>query len=156
MSDTLNLANSIWPNGIKVVGGHAKFYPLGTNKTSIPQISSDWPKGNKLISPFVYQDDKIVGFCDTKAMVASSPVVVMPYEHIEADFKSIKKGSLQIHAPKAIVKKASWKDSGREDIPEAQYRFKGCKTVEDVAQIEPYYCQTANWTEILSDLENGY
>lgn len=132
MSDTFNLANSIWPNGIKVVGGHAKFYSLGTNKTSIPQNSPAWPKGNKLISPFVYQDDKLVGFCDTKAMVASSPLVIMPYEHIEADFNSIKKGKIQIHAPKAITKKVSWKDSGLEDIADVNYKFKGCKTVAEV------------------------
>ena len=60
MSDTLNLANSIWPNGMKVDSdGHAVFYPLGTNKVEVPTSSSAWPKGNKLISPFVYQDEKL-------------------------------------------------------------------------------------------------
>ena len=88
-------------------------------------------------------------------MVASSPIIIMPYEHIEADFSSIKKGLLQIHAPKATVKKVSWKDSGLEDITDVNYKFKGCKTVEDVARIEPNYNQIANWNELLSDLENG-
>lgn len=73
MSDTLNLANSIWPNGIKVDSdGHAVFYPLGTNKTQVPTSSSEWPKGDKLISPFVYQGDKLVGFVDTKALTTDS------------------------------------------------------------------------------------
>lgn len=68
MSDTPNLAKSIWPNGIKVDSdGYAVFYPLGTNKVQVPTSSSEWPKGNKLVSPFVYdKDDKLVGFCDTK------------------------------------------------------------------------------------------
>ena len=34
MSNTLILANSIWPNGMKVDSdGHAVFYPLGTKKS---------------------------------------------------------------------------------------------------------------------------
>ena len=61
MSDTLKLANSIWPNGMQVDSdGHAVFYPLGTNKVEVPTSSAQWPKGNKLISPFVYKDDKLI------------------------------------------------------------------------------------------------
>jgi hypothetical protein len=77
MSDTLNLANSIWPNGMKVDSdGHAVFYPLGTNKIEVPTSSSEWPKGNKLVSPFVYQDDKLVGFVDTKALKVSKNTTI--------------------------------------------------------------------------------
>ena len=161
MSDTLNLANSIWPNGMKVDSdGHAVFYSLGTNKVEVPTSSSEWPKGNKLVSPFVYQDDKLVGFCDTKAMTANSgTTIVMPYEHIEADFSAINKGQLQIHAPNATTKKASWKDSGVEDIPEAQFKYKGCKTIYDVKAVDSNYKTTdivnGTWTELLCDLETG-
>lgn len=161
MSDTLNLANSIWPNGMKVDSdGHAVFYPLGTNKVEVPTSSSAWPKGNKLISPFVYQDDKLVGFCDTKAMTANSgTTIVMPYEYIEAEFSSIDKGSLQIATPKATFKKASWKNSGKEYIPEAQYKYKGCKTDADVKSVDSNYKTTdiinGTWSEILCDLENA-
>ena len=77
MSDTLNLTNSIWPNGIKVdSGGHAVFYPLGTKKINVPTSYTQWPKGNKLISPFVYQDDKLVGFVDTKALKVSKNTTI--------------------------------------------------------------------------------
>ena len=162
MSDTLNLANSIWPNGMKVDSdGYAVFYPLGTNKIEVPTSSSAWPKGNKLISPFVYQDDKLVGFVDTNAMTANSDTTIyLPYEHIEAEFSSIDKGQLQIHAPKATYKKASWKDSGVEDIPEAQYKYKGCKTVDDVKAVNSNYKNTdivsGTWNKPLYDLEDGY
>ena len=55
MSDTLNLANPLWPNGLKTDSeGYAVFYPLGTNKIPIPATASDWPEGSKLIFPFVY------------------------------------------------------------------------------------------------------
>ena len=110
MSDTLNLANSIWPNGMKVDSdGHAVFYPLGTNKVNVPTSSSEWPKGNKLVSPFVYQDDKLVGFCDTKAMTVSGQTsITLNYEHIEADFSSIEEGMLTITAPNATYEKYIW------------------------------------------------
>ena len=161
MSDTLNLANSIWPNGMKVDSdGHAVFYPLGTKKVQVPTSSSKWPKGDKLISPFVYQDDKLVGFLDTKALTTDSQTTIyLPYEHIEANFSAINKGQLQIHAPNATIKKASWKDSGEEDIPEVEFKYKGCTTVDNVKSVDANY-QTTDivngvWLEPLWDLEQG-
>ena len=162
MSDTLNPVNSIWPNGMKVDSqGYAVYYPLGTNKVNVPTSSSEWPKGNILISPFVYQDDKLVGFVDTKALITDSQTTIyLPYEHIDAKFSSIDKGQLQIHAPNATVKKASWKNSGKEDIPEAQFKYKGCTTVYDINMIDPNYkisdIVDGIWSEPLWDLEQGY
>jgi len=162
MSDTFNLPNSIWPNGMKVDSdGYAIFYPLGTNKIDVPTSVSEWPKGDKLVSPFVYENDKLVGFCDTKAMtVSENTTVYIPYEHIDVDFSSIQYGTLQIHAPNATVKKAIWADSSSIDIPEAQFKYKGCKTVDNVKAVDANY-QTTDivdgvWTEPLWDLENGY
>lgn len=155
------LTNSIWPNGIqKDSKEYACFYLLGTNKIPIPTSSSEWPKGNKLISPFVYQDDKLVGFCDTKAMeVGNATTIIMPYKHIEAEFSSIDKGSLQIATPKATFKKVSWKNSKMEDIPEAQYKYKGCKSLDAINAVDSNYKTTdiinGTWTEILCDLEDG-
>lgn len=161
MTNSFIPPNSVWPNGMQTDDdGYANFYQLGTNKVAVPTSSSDWPKGNKLISPFVYQDDKLVGFCDTKAMeVGDTTTIVMPYEHIEAEFSSIDKGTLQIVTPKATFKKASWADGEMEDIPEAQYRFKGCKTVADVKDVDSNYLTNdivdGTWTELLCDLESG-
>ena len=162
MSDSFNLPNSIWPNGIQVDSdGYAIFYPLGTNKIDVPTSVGEWPKGDKLVSPFVYENDKLVGFCDTKAMtVSKNTTVYLPYEHIDVDFSSIQYGTLQIHAPNATVKKAIWADSSSIDIPEAQFKYKGCTTVNDVTAITADY-QTTDivngiWSEPLWDLENGY
>ena len=106
----LNLNDELWPNGIKKDNqGYAVFYPIGTNKTTIPVDSSDWPTGDKLISPFVFQNDELVGFIDTKAMtVSGNTTITMPYTHIEADFSSIKEGTLTVNAPNATVKKFKW------------------------------------------------
>lgn len=153
------LLNSIWPNGIKKdAEGYSVYYPLGTNKIDIPD-GSKWPKGTKLKFPFVYDENgQLTGFCDTKSMIANSGTnIYLPYEEIEADFSSIDKGTLGIHAPNATVKKAIWQDSEEEDIPEAQFKYKGCKTLDDVkAKIwnYDYLADVANgtWSEPLWDL----
>ena len=161
MSDTLIIPNSIWPNGMKVDSdGYAVFYPLGTNKIEVPTSSSEWPKGNRFISNFVYQDDKLVGLVDTKALtVSGNATIYLPYEHIEAHFSEIEKGQLQIHAPNATTKKVSWKDSGVEDIPEAQFKYKGCKTFDDVIAVDSNYLTNdivdGTWSELLCDLEDS-
>ena len=158
MSDT----NSIWPNGMGVdENGYAVFYPMGTNKIEIPKNSPHWPKGNKLIGQFVYKDDKLVGFCDTKAMTATSgDIIVMPYETIDTEFDSISNGSIQIHAPKAVVKKASWTGTVEKiDIPDVEYKYKGCKNVNAIKAVDANYIENdivdGKWTELLSDLDNS-
>ena len=156
--------NSITPNGIqKDADGYAVFYPMGTNKVDIPKNSPHWPKGNKLIGQFVYKDDKLVGFCDTKAMTATSgDIIVMPYETIDTEFDSIEKDSIQIHAPKAVIKKASWTGSdGKIDIPDVEYKYKGCKNVNAIKTVDANYLENDivddKWTELLSDMTNsGY
>ena len=140
--------------------GYAVFYPLGTNKVNVPTSSTQWPKGNKFVSPFVYQDDKLVGFVDTKALtVSDNTTIYLPYVHIEAEFSAIDKGQLQIHAPNATTKKASWKDSGMEDIPEAQFKYKGCKNRDDMMDVNYQYLAdditNGTWSEPLWDLEQG-
>ena len=155
------LLNSIWPNGLKKdEEGYVTFYPIGTNKVDVPTIRAQWPTGTKLVSPFVYQDDKIVGFCDTKALtVSGNTTICLPYEHIEAEFPAIDKGQLQIYAPNATTKKASWKDGGKEDIPEVQFKYMGCTTLDSVTTVDANY-QTTDivdgvWSEPLWDLTNG-
>ena len=164
MSVTSKLTNSIWPNGMDVDSeGYAMFYPLGTNKVDIPTNSPYWPKGDKLISPFIYKNDKLVGFCDTKAMINDgNTVITMPYEHIEIELPNIDKDTLQIHAPKATTKKVSWKNCGMENIADVDYKYKGCKTDKEVlAKGKDFYGNLADiasdgsWTELLSDLEDG-
>ena len=136
------------------------FYPLGTNKIEVPTSYSEWPKGDKLIYPFVYQDDKLVGFVDTKALTTDSQTTIyLPYTHIEVEFSEIDKGQVQIYAPNATIKKASWKNSGVEDIAEVQFKYMGCKTVDNVTTVDANYTTTdivdGAWTEPLWDLTNG-
>lgn len=104
-------SNSIWPNGIKTDSeNYAVFYSLGQNKNTIPTNAEDWPNGTKLISPFVYdENDKLVGFCDTNAMVATDgTTTTLPYSHIEANFSSIVEGTLTINTPNATETKITY------------------------------------------------
>lgn len=98
MSTTINPSNSIWPNGLKLdEENYTTFYSLGTNKVTIPATAEEWPEGDTLISPFVYQDGKLVGFCDTKSFILNdSATTDIPYEFIKANFPTIEDGKLTI------------------------------------------------------------
>ena len=166
MANNENLSNSIWPNGIKTDSeGYAIFYPLGTNKISVPSTTEEWPAGDKLISPFIYQDDKLVGFCDTKAMTVSGKTsITLNYEHIEADFSSIEEGMLTITAPNATITKYIWANSSSSDTGNSgdtivTLKYKGCTTIAEVKAVDPDYKTNdivdGVWVEGLSDLEQG-
>lgn len=166
MTDNFNPKNSIWPNGSKVdENGYVTFYPLGTNKIDVP--TTGWPKGTKLVAPFVYdKDNRVVGFCDTKAMTTANgnANIYLPYELIEADFSSIEKGTLGVYAPKAVVKNALWADGTVSDFPEAQYKYKGYTTIDQIKNdfgndgfSYVYLADIVNgtWSEPLWSLTNG-
>ena len=92
--------NSVWPNGLKRdEEGYVIFYPLGTNKVDISTIT--WPEGTEVKSPFVYQNDKLVGFVDTKALDIdnNNTTIDINYTHFDADLDSIMENTLTINAP---------------------------------------------------------
>lgn len=92
--------NSVWPNGLQTDSeGYVNFYPLGTNKVDISTIT--WPEGTEVKSPFVYQNDKLVGFVDTKALDIdnNNTTIDINYTHFDADLDSIMENTLTINAP---------------------------------------------------------
>lgn len=100
MTTIQTLPNSVWPNGLKRdEEGYVNFYPLGTNKVDISTIT--WPEGTEVKSPFVYQDDKLVGFVDTKALEIDNndTTIDINYTHFDADLDSIMENTLTINAP---------------------------------------------------------
>ena len=156
------IENSVWPNGLKKDDeGYTTYYRMGTNKLDISTIT--WPTGDKLVSPYVYQNGRLVGFCDTKALTVSGNTTVnLPYTHIEANFSSIDEGTLTVNAPNATVKKFKWSvasngDSGNTgDTIVLGTKYLGCTTVDEIKAIDPDY-QTNDivdgaWTQSLADL----
>lgn len=96
--------NSVWPNGLQTDSeGYVNFYPLGTNKIDISTIT--WPEGTEVKAPFVYQDDKLVGFIDTKALDIdnNNTTIDINYTHFDADLDSIMENTLTINAPANAV-----------------------------------------------------
>lgn len=92
--------NSVWPNGLQTdEEGYVNFYSLGTNKVDISTIT--WPEGTEVKSPFVYQDDKLVGFIDTKALEIDNndTTIDINYAHFDADLDSIMENTLTINTP---------------------------------------------------------
>lgn len=157
MAIIIDPPNSVWPNGLKVDSeGYVTFYPLGTNKVDINTV--DWPVGDELVSPFVYQNSKLVGFCDTQAMtVSSNTSISLPYTHIEADFSSIEEGKLTVDAPNAIVKKFKW---ATETTIILGTKYLGCTNFSDLRAVEPNFWSHTDivdgvWNESLKDLTAG-
>ena len=68
------LQNSIWPNA----NGN-----LGEIKVQIPTNAEDWPAGDALVGNFVFDKGNLVGFVDTKALIANeSKSTTFPYDYV--------------------------------------------------------------------------
>ena len=70
-----NIDYTLWPNA----GG-----TLGQNKVQIPDgITTTWPAGDALVGNFVYNKGNLVGFVDTKALIANeSKSTTFPYDYV--------------------------------------------------------------------------
>jgi hypothetical protein len=75
---TTTLQNSIWPND----DGN-----LGKIKVQIPDgVNVQWPEGDALLGNCVYQNGKLVGFVDTKALtVNSSGNTTINYDYVNIE-----------------------------------------------------------------------
>lgn len=116
--------NSIWPNGIKKDNEKiSKFYPLGENKIDISSIV--WPNGDKIVTSMVYDNNKLVGYCDTKSMttLGTDNIINLPYKHIDIDFSSIMEGTLTVESPNAIVKNIKWCEDITNSVPAGYLRL---------------------------------
>jgi hypothetical protein len=87
MSKTLQ--NSIWPNSDG---------KLGSIKTEIPDgVNVTWPDGDALIGKFVYKNDRLVGFVDTKALTLNdSKKTTIDYDYVEISLPCIGEGDLTV------------------------------------------------------------
>ena len=85
--------------------------------------------------------------------VSGNTTITMPYQYIDVKFTSINEGELTVKAPNATYKKFKW----NPDV--INFKYKGCKTVDDVKAIEPNYLTVdivdGVWSESLKDLEDG-
>ena len=155
MSTTLQ--NSIWPNS----GGK-----LGEIKVAIPDgVTTTWPEGDALVGNFVYNQGKLVGFVDTKALILNdSATTTINYDFVDVTFDSIEEGTLTINrGPRSkyftVRYGISVEGDGEQGGTVITFKYKGCKTVDDIKAVDADYKNTdivdGVWSEGLGDLENS-
>ena len=146
-----NLQNSIWPNE----GG-----TLGQNKVQIPDgVTTTWPTGDALVGNFVYQNGKLVGFVDTKALtVNESKSTVINYDYVDIELP-FTEGEIAITRGERSKYFNVRYNPINDDNVVITLKYKGCKTVDDVKAVDPDYLTTdivdGVWSEGLGDLTDG-
>ena len=155
-----NLQNSIWPNEDGTLGQIKVQIPTGTENDTIK-----WPTGDALVGNFVFNKGKLVGFVDTKALIANdSKTTTFPYEYVNISLPSIAEGEMTYNYDQCayfilndeVLKGDIPTDEELEIITK---KYAGCKTLDDIKAVDPYYL-TADivdgvWSEGLGDLIHG-
>lgn len=84
-----NIDYTLWPN----TDGE-----LGKIKVTIPTNAEDWPAGDALVGNFIYNDGKLAGFVDTKALILNeSATTTFPYDYVDISLPSILEGTLTVN-----------------------------------------------------------
>ena len=145
-----NLQNSIWPNE----GG-----TLGQIKVQIPDgVTTTWPAGDALVHNFVFNKGKLVGFVDTKALIANdSKTTTFPYEYVNISLPSIAEGEMTYNHDQCTYFILNG-EVIKGDIPTEiiTKKYLGCKTFDDIKAVDPNYLTNdivdGVWKEGLCDL----
>ena len=149
-----NLQNSIWPNA----GG-----TLGQIKVQIPDgVNTPWPTGDALVHNFVFNEGKLVGFVDTKALIAnSSKTTTFPYDYVNISLPSIAEGEMTYNHDQCTYfvlngKVIKGDVPTNEELEIITKKYIGCSTLADIKAVDPNYLTNdiidGVWTEGLGDL----
>ena len=150
-----NLQNSIWPNA----GG-----TLGEIKVQIPtgDANDPWPTGDALVNNFVYQNGKLVGFVDTKALIANdSKSTIFPYDYVNIQVDKSLQGVMTFNkGERTKYLTVTYTESGNTgDTIVLGTKYLGCTTIEEVKAVDPDYLTNdivdGVWSQSLADLTYG-
>ena len=149
-----NLQNSIWPNA----GG-----TLGQIKVQIPDgVTTTWPEGDALVGNFVFNKGKLVGFVDTKALIANdSKSTTFPYEYVNIQVDKSLEGVMTFNGcakPEYLI--ITYTESvNTGDTVVLGTKYLGCKNINEIKAIDPDYLTNdivdGVWTQSLADVEDG-
>ena len=141
---------TLWPNANGT---------LGQNKVEIPDgVTTKWPDGDALVDNFVYQNGKLVGFVDNKALINnSSKTSNIPYDYVRLHLENIGEGDMTFTLGERCKKfNISYGSTFAEEV----FKYKGCTTVDEVKDVDPDYLTNdivnGVWSKRLDDLNNGY
>ena len=146
----MNIDYTLWPtNG-----------QLGSTNIIIPTNAEDWPAGDALVGNFVYDKGHLVGFVDTKALVANeSKSTTFPYDYVNITVDESLEGVMAFN-PGERTKYLTVSYSGNSgDTIVLGTVFANCRTINEVKDISPDY-QTEYiidgvWNESLEKLEDS-
>ena len=154
-----NIDYKLWPNA----GGN-----LGQIKVQIPTGAADdpWPAGDALVHNFVFNKSKLVGFVDTKALIANgSKITTFPYDYVNISLPSITEGEMTYNYDQCTYVVLNG-EVLKGDVPTNEVldiitkKYAGCKTVDDIKAVDPNYLTNdivnGVWKEGLADLTDGY
>ena len=131
---------------------------LGSTKFTMPTNAEDWPSGDALIGNFVYNEGKLVDFIDIKALVANeSKSTTFPYDYVNIQVdKSLEDVMTFNRGERTKNLTITYTESGNSGDT-VMFKYRGCKTVDDVKAIDPDYLTNdivdGVWSESLADLE---
>lgn len=149
------LQNSIWPNE----GG-----TLGQIKVQIPDgVTTTWPEGDALVGNFVFNKGKLVGFVDTKALIANdSKTTTFPYDYVNITVDGSLKDTFSFNGGNRtkylIVNYTETSNSGDTIVLGTKYL--GCRTYDDLRTVDPNYAANdiinGVWSQSLTDFVGDY
>ena len=149
-----NLQNSIWPNTDGNLGNIKVQIPTGT-------ANDPWPTGDALVHNFVFDEGKLVGFVDTKALIANdSKSTTFPYDYVNVFLPSITGGEMTYNYDQCTYVVLNGEViKGDVPIEIITEKYLGCKTVDDIKVVDPNYLTNdiidGVWSEGLGDLTDG-
>ena len=149
-----NIDYTLWPNA----NGN-----LGEIKVQIPDgINVTWPEGDALVGNFVYNKGELVGFVDTKALIANdSKSTSFPYDYVNIQVdKSLESVMTFNGCAKPEYLNITYTESGNTgNTVVLGTKYLGCKNVNEIKAIDPDYLTNdivdGVWKEGLSDLTYG-
>ena len=132
---------------------------LGNNKVEIPDgVTTKWPAGDALVGNFIYNEGKLVGFVDTKALINNtSKTSTINYDFVEMHLENFSEGDITFNlGERTKYFNVTYGSTFAEEV----FKYKGCTTVDEVKAVDSDYLTndivSGVWAEDLSDLTNGF
>ena len=135
---------------------------LGSTKFTMPANAEDWPEGDALVHNFVFNEGKLVGFVDTKALIVNdSKSTTFPYDYVNIQVDKSLEGVMTFNkGERTKYLTITYTESANSgDTIVLGTKYLGCKNVNEIKAVDPDYLTNdivdGVWTQSLADVEDG-